>query len=415
MPHTVRATPLATLIAIVLAVVAAAAPARLAAQWTRPDSGAAVYLVTAGPGGDFFTWFGHAALVVADGRRGRDYWYDYGIIDGEWGTTAAHLTGRIRARVVRFTNPRRRLRLLEADDRTVLVQQLRLSPAQTDALVRQLEADVQAFAAGYDYRHVEDNCTTRIRDVIDRASGGALRRGASTDLADRTVREHGYRRFLVRSVPFTMFADIVTGRAIDRPMSEWDAMFLPEELAKQVRRATLADGAPLAADVYRFDSRHHVLPAHPPRHHLPLASLGIALGALALVLGRRARGGSARARVALGVHASVVALVLGAAGLVLAFMWGMTAYTFSHANENVLLANPLVLATLPLAVAYAAGSRRAARVLPVAWTALAALALLTLVLKLLPGFSQDNWRFIALAVPTSVGLAAALRMARGRL
>lgn len=384
---------------------------RLAAQWTHSGASTSAYLVTAGPGGDFFTWFGHAAIIVYDSTRAREFWYDYGIIDGVRGANDAR-TGGIRARVVRRSNPAARIKALEDDDRSVVVQELLLSPSQRAELLRLLEADVRAYGRnGYAYRHIEDNCTTRIRDVIDRASGGALRRSASTERADRTIREHGYRRFVVRSMPFTMFADIVTGNAIDRPMTEWEAMFLPEELARHVGRARLESGEPLATERYRAESRHHVLPVKPPHHHLALALLGIAAGLTAVFAGWNAGRGHTRARAWLGVHASVVALLLGLPGFVIAIAWAATDLTFVHSNENVMLANPLVLGTLPVAIAFARGSANAARALRQCWSLFAALALLAVAAKLFPVFHQDNWRVIAVVLPMTTGLAVAFRLA----
>lgn len=400
---------LVLLVSFVLATIAV--PGQVSAQWTHTDSVTSVYLVTAGPGGDFFTWFGHAAIIVHDGERRRSYWYDYGIIEGQRGTSDAR-TGGIRARVVRTSSPSRRIKLLEADDRTVLVQELMLPQIQREELVRLLDADVEAYGkTGYDYRHIEDNCTTRIRDVIDRASGGALRRAVSAELADRTIREHGYRRFVVRSMPFTMFADLVTGNAIDRPMTEWDAMFLPEELARQTGRATLPSGEPLAIERYRVASRQHELPSHPPHHHLPLALIGMTAGAIALFAGWKAGNGQARWRTLLGVHASISAVLLGVPGLFMVLAWAATDLTFMHTNENVLLANPLFLVTLPFAVGYTRGSDNAERVLRFAWITLCALALVAILAKPLPGFRQDNWRVVALILPLSLSLAVAFRLA----
>jgi hypothetical protein len=400
------------LLAALAAALLLCGPWPLAAQWTRPDSGVRVYLLTAGPGGDFFTWFGHTALIVADARRGRDYWYDYGIIDGVMGASAEQRRGAIRARMIRSARPAERLAALEADDRDVEIQELLLAPAQADTLAALLETDLGTIGRrGYAYRHTGDNCTTRIRDVIDRATGGALRRAVAGDVAG-TVRNEGYRRVASRNMAMGVLGDVLTGRTIDERMTRWDALFLPAELARAVGATRLTSGAPLAVTRLHVASRTHFVPARVPPHGRVLFAIGTVFAACCVVLARFARRGRGMARALLGAHAALAGLLLGLLGCGIVYGWTMTQFTLAYANENILLANPLALLAVPFAVAYAVGSTRAAGPLRLAWTVLACGAILALGLKALPSFDQQNWRIIALVLPISLGLAAALHIAR---
>jgi hypothetical protein len=75
-----------------------------------------------------------------------------------------------------------------------------------------------------------------------------------------------------------------------------------------------------------------------------------------------------------------------------------TEHTVTYWNENLFFVNPLSLALLPLGIGYARGAAWAARWHPRIWGALAALALLGLVGKLLPNFDQENtlvWTLLA--------------------
>jgi hypothetical protein len=81
----------------------------------------------------------------------------------------------------------------------------------------------------------------------------------------------------------------------------------------------------------------------------------------------------------------------------------------AHANENILLFNLLALAlaiVLPSAVRGKGWAAKPARRLALAVAALAALGL---VLKLLPMFSQKNLELIVLALPIHAGVWAGLR------
>mgnify|MGYP001814162067 CR=1 FL=1 len=97
--------------------------------------------------------------------------------------------------------------------------------------------------------------------------------------------------------------------------------------------------------------------------------------------------------------------VLGLVGLMLAASWVGTDHDFWRWNENLLYANPLLLAAPFLAIPLIRGldpSPRLRELLRwVRWVALGAV-----VLKLVPGiFVQENWEIVAALVPTHMMLA----------
>ena len=102
---------------------------------------------------------------------------------------------------------------------------------------------------------------------------------------------------------------------------------------------------------------------------------------------------------------SVIALVCGVGGLVLVGLWAFTEHLSAWRNENILLLNPLCLLLLPAWLGTLRRrwqpSRFARRV---AW-AIAFCAVLAWFVKILPGFVQDNWLWIALLLPLHFGLA----------
>jgi hypothetical protein len=384
----------------------------LHAQFARPVGDIAIYLVTAGPGSLPLTWFGHAALVVADGVRQRDDWYDYGIIDENLNPLLHELRGDVRARVIRSSSPRRYLAALERADRTVLVQELRLSRAERDTMIAAMTADVVRFGRdGYAYNHLTDNCTTRIRDVIDYAVGGALSRTGRFRVGSLTTRARGDRQLAARSTLIDVLADFITGRSIDRPMTVWEESYLPAALALAVASDTLADGKPLGVTRYEFVTRNHVVPERNAPFVWYMLAVGISLSIVVLLLARAAQSEPIRApgtaRAALAAIAACVTLTLGMLGVVIVGAMTLTHYTFLAANENIMLANPLTLALLPATVAFGRGSPWGERILRVGWLLSAAMALVAVVTKFLPGYHQDNWREIALVVPVVLSLAAA--------
>jgi hypothetical protein len=387
----------------------------LYAQFTRPGSGVAVFLVTAGPGSDFLSWFGHAALVVSDARRKQDYWYDYGIVDSVLNSTTDELRGHLRARVIKHLRPRDFIANMLADDRDVVVQQLLLPAASIDSMVRQLDADVFLLGrTGYAYSHTNDNCTTRIRDIINRYSGGALWGNAHSNDAALTIRQVGHQQFSMRNAFIEFAMGFVAGRPVDVPMTRWDDEFMPHMLELEVGNAQLANGQRLAIQRFHSVTQHHQVPATPPDEHLEMLASGTLIALLALLLAYAGRANSPyirrRAAVALGVCSAVVSGVLGTVGLLIVGSWTFTQYAVARDNENLWFCNPLVLVLVPVSIAYTLGAPRAARQLQLSFVILVVCVSCALLMKALSFSSQDNWSEIAFTLPLYMGFALAFSL-----
>ena len=57
-------------------------------------------------------------------------------------------------------------------------QKLDLLPEQARKIEARLWSDIKEENRYYIYHHFDDNCTTRLRDMIDEATGGKLREGS---------------------------------------------------------------------------------------------------------------------------------------------------------------------------------------------------------------------------------------------
>src|SRR5262249_37215659 len=114
----------------------------------------------------------------------------------------------------------------EREDRDIWMQTLPLAPAQARAIEARLYHDIDGDNRFYVYDHFFDNCTTRVRDMIDDATDHALRAGGDTPFA-LTFREIGMRG-LATLPPLVALTDFVVGRQVDVTPTLWQAMFYPE-------------------------------------------------------------------------------------------------------------------------------------------------------------------------------------------
>lgn len=389
-------------------------PRRDRAPWgtgqSRPED-VEVTLVTFGPGPSLESWFGHSALVVEDTRLMQRRLYNYGMFDfgpQMWPKFAA---GRLEFWVDDTPYVLPTYRYYASESRDVILQRLNLPPEKRLELARALDENVQPENRYYLYHHYFDNCSTRPRDMIDKAIGGALHKVGS-EPSTRSLRQDT-ERFTAVFPPMSVLLDFLMNDEIDKPIARWDEAFLPSELEGLIDRTqvTFPDGSvrPLVAQkTVWFQGTRPKAPENPPAYGLWLLLIGVAVGGCATGLSYWAvKRRTWLPRVLLGVENLFVGLVFGLPGTVLLLMWLFTGHTVTHRNENLLLANPLTLLAVPFGLMLLWGSKRAVRWLPRIWVVLSVTGILAVLIKPIPVFDQDNWRLIALILPISLGFAAA--------
>jgi uncharacterized protein DUF4105 len=221
-----------------LAAVAApahAAPPAAAAALAPPDAAQLanqtpiVELVTMGVGSLIWERHGHIALCVYYDDPRDDSCYNYGI--GDFHQPVGMAWGFFRASGafwVGKSSPEEMLWIYKHTDRTIWGQRLPLTAAQKQQVIAKLEHDILPENRAYAYDHFWDNCTTRVRDILDTATGGKLS-GMPEIADDRTFRDLAREGFYGMRVPL-LITDLAMGRATDRVPSYYERMFLPQYL-----------------------------------------------------------------------------------------------------------------------------------------------------------------------------------------
>jgi hypothetical protein len=255
--------------------------------------------------------------------------------------------------------------------------------------------------------------------LIDRALGGQLLKATSAP-ARMSLRKQT-RRYSYVSAPMSLVLDYLQNDELDRPITEREEAFLPDELERQLDLLKVVgpDGAlqpAVARKSFYFEAKTGPkVPAVPPEWTLQLLLVGAAIGGVGFALTRwNARGGTTLPRVAWGGFNALIGLVWGSLGVFLFVVGLFTNHTVAHRNENLFLINPITFAALPLGVMMIFGSARAHTGLRWIWSALAVTAVLGLLAKVLPMFDQQNWNLIALVLPVSVAMAASTWLAHRR-
>ena len=363
----------------------------------------AISVLTAGAGAEVWERWGHNMIRVRNSATGEDLAYNWGMFSvAEEGFVRRFLMGRMNYWMAPAATAAT-ARLYRQRDRTLIEQHLALTPVQRRALVEFLEWNAREENRYYRYDYYLDNCSTRLRDALDGVVGGALRAATGTAPAGTTFRQET-RRLSGADLPLYTGLMLGLGPATDRPISQWEEMFLPVRMMERLRTIQVegADSAPtwlVAAEDTLYLSSRFTEPAGGERK----VPLYLALGALVGV-GLASLGYFGRVRGFLVVGA-FVALVVGLAGALLTFLMGFTDHAVTYGNENALLLSFLSLLLAPVLRPAIAGAPRAQRLALGLGVAIGGLALIALGLKAFPFARQDDWEMIALFLPIDLGLA----------
>ncbi len=398
---------------------ARAAPAAAQAPLPAPEPGSelTVYLMTFGPGDLSWERFGHNALWIHDGAAGTDLAYNYGLFDFEQENFFLRFAqGRMLYSMGGF-DAAAYAEFYREQNRSVWVQELDLTPAERLELQRFLQWNDTPGNREYRYDYYRDNCSTRVRDAIDRILGGRLRERTEGVPTGATYRSHTRRLTAEDPVLYTGLL-LGLGEPVDRPITAWEEMFLPLRMREHLRSITIRDAAGREVPLVKsertlFEAARPPLPDSPPSWIPGYLAAGAALGGLLALLGSLAAG-SAAARFGFAALGALWSLFAGTGGLILAGLWALTDHAAAYRNENLFQLEPLSLALVVLLPALAYGAHWAARPARAVALAVAGIAALGLVAQLLPGFDQVNGEVIALTLPVHLGLAAGVHLRRRR-
>jgi hypothetical protein len=380
--------------------------ARLSAQNPR------VYLITVGQGEPVWEKFGHNALWFFDENAGIDEAYNWGVFDFKQPHFLQRfLTGDTKYWVEQYPG-RLLLDYYKRSDRSIVVQRLNFSPEQARNALAFSRWNARDENKYYRYDYFRDNCSTRLRDVIDLALAGVLKAGTASIRTTYTYRSESVR--LVDDLKFTQLGIYTAlGEPADRSLSLWEDMFIPMRMRDVVRgmRVVGPAGTPIplvAEERVLYQSKQFHERTDVPKLWIPYLVVGLLLGAEFAAVGGARRGArSSVVEKVFRVEVIVWAIVTGILGLILLLAWTSTRHVFWFRNENLLLLNPL---SLWLAATVVVSMRRpsytrAAAILAITVAALGCLALLV---KALPGFTQDNIPLILLLLPPHVAIALGL-------
>lgn len=312
----------------------------------RLSNEARISLITVLPGEELYSLFGHSAFRVYDPVLGLDELFNYGTFDFRDPLSFAFrfAYGKLDYMLSSESYPRSLYAYATYEHRPVIEQVLNLSPDQAQSVYHYLSINALPENRTYRYDFLFDNCSTRLRDVLEITLGDDIR------FAPVPNPEKSFRHLLdpyVADRPFLDLGfDLLLGVQTDRVASPKEATFLPLILMESFEHATVQSAGNVQPLVARTDTVYWTPGADTPKTALPWASI---LMWIVFIAGAALTASECRS----GRHANryLDALVFGVAGvvgLVATFMWFFTEHNVTTNNMNLLWAWPTHLIVVVL-------------------------------------------------------------------
>ncbi|WP_441000458.1 Lnb N-terminal periplasmic domain-containing protein [Fodinibius sp. SL11] len=200
-----------------------------------------VSLITAAPGDQLYSLFGHTALRIYDPKTGIDRTYNYGTFDFDaegfyWKFALGNL--RYFLSTTTFENAKK---AYLRDGRIITEQRLNLSPEQTQQLFRYLQTNARPENRYYSYKFFYDNCTTRVYEALNAVIGDSLWFKKPLNPAKNSFRQF-INPYLEPAPWVKLGVNLVLGLPADEIPSGSETLFLPNFLKKRFANAKIQNG-----------------------------------------------------------------------------------------------------------------------------------------------------------------------------
>lgn len=369
-----------------------------------------VLLITISPGDVLTDWWGHVGLAIRDNARSVTRVYNFGLFSFDEGFIERFTMGRLifwagdaSLNTVTF--------IYRRNKRTISYQVLEIANDKKLILAKKLAASILPANSRYLYHHYHENCATRLRDFIDEAVDGQFKQQTKQQ-GRLTYRQHTLR-YSAHNPLMQWLLMFLMNDTIDKPIRQWDEMFLPDELAKYAGESFVTDSTGDSSPLVKsngiiFDSKREPVPYTASNWPFWTILSGIIIAVLAVTLANWSRLGTSLARKTFFVYNLLFSLIIGFIGLVLFLMGIFTDHLVTYHNENLFLANPITFLIFIVSLySFFKPSKNLTRIIRKSWISLAILSFVLLILKSFPAFDQDNLMIISLLLPINIGFAIA--------
>ena len=189
-----------------------------------------ISLLTATPGDELYSTFGHSALRVVDNVNNTDIVYNYGTFNFD---EPGFYTKFVRGKLMYFLSREYFETFIysyQLEKRGITEQVLQLSCAEKEKIIYLLHENMMPANMFYKYDFLFDNCTTRLRDLIENTSNDKVRFKSVLN-SPKTFRNLIHNYLDLNDKQWSKLGiDILLGAKTDAVMTSKEEMFLPDYL-----------------------------------------------------------------------------------------------------------------------------------------------------------------------------------------
>ena len=303
----------------------------------QDSCGIRISLLTCTPGTELYSTFGHSALRVVDSINNTDLVFNYGTFDFyDPGFNQKFVQGKL----LYFVSIDSLSSFMEEYDyykRGITEQSVNLSCIEKQRMVAALFENAKEENKYYLYDFNYDNCTTRLRDMLEKAAGKQLETKNILPKPGTTFR-HLIHTYLDKGGQqwSKLGIDILLGTPMDKKVTNREAMFLPDYLLIAFDSSGL-NGEPVVSEkkvlLNYFDAYKTKTGITP---FIVFGILFLVITALSFIKIRSWK-------ILLSIVDFFFFFTIGAVGILILFMWFGTDHAMCKNNFNLLWALPLHL------------------------------------------------------------------------
>jgi hypothetical protein len=207
---------------------------------TQSEDSTQIFLLTCHPGRDAVTIYGHSAIRILRTSVGLDSVYSWGVYDFNapnfvWKFAKGRLKYRIDSDSYKGF-----LREYFFEQRSVISQKINLTNNEKELIIALINNNMKPENKFYLYNFFYDNCSSRVRDIIEKTTGDRLL------YPNEFIKDQPSFRGMINKAQkpmpwFTLGTDLLIGSSGDNKAGFRDQMFLPEDLMKNLSLTMIKD------------------------------------------------------------------------------------------------------------------------------------------------------------------------------
>ena len=298
-----------------------------------------ISLLTCDPGNEIYSLFGHSALRINNKKLNIDMVVNWGLFsfsEGQFQFGYDFAKGRLNY-FMGYQNMENFIKEYLQSDRNVRAQVLNLNTDEKKKILELISENYLPQNREYRYEFFYDNCSSRIRDLIQKTLSNRLNWVQSQDANEYTFRNiiHNYLKY---DPWLELGIDLVLGKRIDVLVDNKNLMFLPNYLELILDESSIkTDGKKKKL----ISSKINIVESSTIKREVKNISIYawiiLIITLLFLIIKKEKL---------FNLWSSVNLFIIGLLGVLLVFMWFGTDHQATKYNLNLLWASPFHLILL---------------------------------------------------------------------